>query len=125
VSHPVNALVVQSRSTEEVMSALMAKVRHTASRGRPRRALALGILAMLPAIPALAYGGVVSFVPRAAVVVFPEADTGPAQPAPRPTPFTRRACLVRDRLARDSVVRVTVVGPDGRVERRDVVVRSR
>lgn len=107
------------------MSALMAKVRHSASRARQRRVLALAILATLPAIPALAYGGVVSIVPGAAVVVFPEADTAPAQPAPRATASTRRACPIRARVARDSVVRVTVVGPDGRVERRDVIVRSR
>jgi hypothetical protein len=121
----VNALVVQSRSTEEVMSALMAKVRYTASRARLRRALVLAMLATIPAIPALAYGGVVSFIPRSAVVVFPEADREPAQPAPRATASTRRACPLRTRAARDSVVRVTVVGPDGRVERRDVVVYGR
>ena len=107
------------------MSALMAKVRHTASRARQRRTLALAILATLPALPAIAYGGVVTFVPRAAVVVFPEADTAPAAPAPRATASTRRACPLRARAARDSVVRVTVIGPDGRVERRNVVVRDR
>ena len=122
----MNALVVPSRSTEEVMSALMAKVRHSASRARQRRALALAILATLPGIPALAYGGVVTFVPRAGVVVFPEADREAPPPAPRATTAsTRRACPIRARTARDSVVRETVVGPDGRVERRDVVVRSR
>jgi hypothetical protein len=107
------------------MSALMAKVRCTASRAGQRRALTLALLATLPAIPTLAYGGVVSFIPRAGVVVFPEADSAPARPAARAAASSRRFCLVRGRAARDSVVRVTVVGPDGRVERRDVVVRAR